>query len=102
MEGVYASTTIDEATKIMYVKIVNVGEGYADGTLNLNNCTIDTNKAEAVTLIRLASANGNDENTLDNPKNIYPQTSTIKASTPNKVDFKVPAFSINILKIKTK
>ncbi len=102
MEGVYASTTIDEATKTMYVKIVNVGEGYADGTLNLNNCTIDTNKAEAVTLIRLASANGNDENTLDNPKNIYPQTSTIKASTPNKVDFKVPAFSINILKIKTK
>ena len=102
MEGVYASTTIDEATKTMYVKIVNVGEGYADGTLNLKNCTIDTNKAEAVTLIRLASANGNDENTLDNPKNIYPQTSTIKASTPNKVDFKVPAFSINILKIKTK
>ncbi|MBO4565013.1 MAG: carbohydrate binding domain-containing protein [Bacteroidaceae bacterium] len=102
MEGVYASTTIDEATKTMYVKIVNVGEGYADGILNLKNCSIDTNKADAVTLIRLSSANGNDENTLDNPKNIYPQTSTIKTLGPNKVEFKVPAFSVNILKIKTK
>lgn len=102
MEGVYASTTIDEATKTLYVKIVNVGEGYADGILNLKNCSIDTNKAESITLIRLASASGNDENTLENPKNIYPQTSTIKASGPNKVEFKVPAFSVNILKIKTK
>ena len=84
----------------MYVKIVNVGEGYADGTLNLKNCSIDTNKADAVTLIRLASKDGNDENTLDNPKNIYPQTTTVKASNRNKVDFKVPAFSVNILKIK--
>ena len=100
MEGVYASTTIDAATKTMYVKIVNVGEGYADGTLNLKNCSIDTNKADAVTLIRLASKDGNDENTLDNPKNIYPQTTTVKASNRNKVDFKVPAFSVNILKIK--
>ena len=100
MEGVYASTTIDAATKTMYVKIVNVGEGFADGTLNLKNCSIDTNKADAVTLIRLASKDGNDENTLDNPKNIYPQTTTVKASNRNKVDFKVPAFSINILKIK--
>ena len=55
MEGVYASTTIDAATKTTYVKIVNVGEGFADGTLNLKNCSIDTNKADAVTLIRLAS-----------------------------------------------
>ena len=102
MEGVYASTTIDEATKTLYVKIVNVGEGYADGILNLKNCSIDTDKAESITLIRLASASGNDENTLENPKNIYPQTSTIKASGPNKVEFKVPAFSVNILKIKTK
>ena len=80
MEGVYASTTIDAATKTMYVKIVNVGEGFADGTLNLKNCSIDTNKSDAVTLIRLASKDGNDENTLDNPKNIYPQTTTVKAS----------------------
>ena len=100
MEGVYASTTIDAATKTMYVKIVNVGEGFADGTLNLKNCSIDTNKSDAVTLIRLASKDGNDENTLDNPKNIYPQTTTVKASSRNKVDFKVPAFSVNILKIK--
>lgn len=100
MEGVYASTTIDAATKTMYVKIVNVGEGFADGTLNLKNCSIDTNKSDAVTLIRLASKDGNDENTLDNPKNIYPQTTTVKASNRNKVDFKVPAFSVNILKIK--
>lgn len=100
MEGVYASTTIDTDTKTMYVKVVNVGEGFADGTLNLKNCSIDTKKADAVTIIRLASANGNDENTLDNPKNIYPETTTVKATGTNKVNFKVPAYSVNILKIK--
>jgi len=102
MEGVYATTTIDDATKTMYVKVVNVGEGEAEGTLNLKNCSIDTAKQGAVSLIRLASESGNDENTLDNPRKIYPTAATAKAASASKVDFQVPAFSINILKLKIK
>ncbi len=100
MEGVYASTTIDDATKTMYVKVVNVGEGFADGTINLSNCSVSTTDKSAVSLTRLSSADGNDENSLDNPKNIYPTAGSVKASSPTKIDFQVPAFSVNIIKVK--
>lgn len=100
MEGVYASTTIDDATKTMYVKVVNVGEGFADGTINLSNCSVNTSDKSAVSLTRLASADGNDENSLDNPKNIYPTAGAVKASSPTKIEFQVPAFSVNIITVK--
>ncbi len=102
MEGVYASTTIDDANKTMYVKVVNVGEGYADGVVNLKNCTVDTSDKSALSLLRLSSKDGNDENTLDSPKNIYPTVGDISATNPTTVKFQVPAFSVNILKIKIK
>ena len=102
MKGVYATTTIDDATKTMYVKIANIGDGKAPGTINLKNCQVNTAASDAITLIRLASASGEDENTLDNPRNIYPKTSNIKASADNKIDFDVPPFSINIIKVKLK
>ncbi|MCQ2256469.1 MAG: carbohydrate binding domain-containing protein [Bacteroidaceae bacterium] len=102
MEGVYATTTIDEQTNIMYVKVVNVGEGSADGVLNLANCQVDTSHADAVTLTRLSSASGDDENTLQNPRFIYPTSAEAKAADPHTVKFHVPAFSVNILKLQMK
>ncbi|MDE6770793.1 MAG: arabinosidase, partial [Muribaculaceae bacterium] len=102
MEGVYASTTIDDATKTMYVKVVNVGDGYADGVLNLANCAVDTSKDDALQLIRLSSEKGSDENTIANPNNITPVNAAIKAGSSNEVLFEVPAYSVNILKIKLK
>ena len=102
MEGVYATTTIDEAKKVMYVKVVNVGEGSAEGTLNLQNCQVNTAKAGAVSLTRLSSASGNDENTLQNPRAIYPTPAEAKATDPRTVKFQVPAFSVNILKLQLK
>ncbi len=103
MEGVYATTTIDEAEKTMYVKVVNVGEGSAPGTINLKNCSINTASSSAVTLTQLASAKGTDENTLDNPKAIYPRTMDITSSVASdKVQFAVAPFSVNIIKIRLK
>ena len=102
MEGVYASTTIDEASKMMYVKVVNVGEGYADGTLNLKNCQVDTSNETSLRLIRLFSEKGTDENSLDEPRKIYPGEGRIKAESPTEVLFEVPGYSVNILKIKLK
>lgn len=99
MEGVYVSTTIDEANNIMYVKVVNLGEGFAPGRINLSNCNIDTSVSDAVTITRLSSVNGTDENTLDNPKKIYPVTTVLKAKS-DKVYFDVMPFSVNVLKIR--
>ncbi|MCQ2197058.1 MAG: carbohydrate binding domain-containing protein [Bacteroidaceae bacterium] len=100
MEGVYASTTIDEAQKVMYVKVVNLGEGSAPGTINLKNCQIDVQATQPAMLTQLASQSGNDENTLLNPKAIYPRDITAKVVNGNTVEFNVAPFSVNIVKIK--
>ena len=102
MEGIYASTTINEEDKTMYVKVVNVGEGFAGGVLNLKNCAVNTAEKDAVSLIRLSSESGEDENTLDNPTNIAPTAADAKAKSDTQVTFSVPAYSINILKIRLK
>lgn len=102
MEGVYASTTIDDAAKIMYVKVVNVGDGSADGVINLANCEIDTGKVDALQLIRLSAENGSEENTIANPHNIKPVNASITTGKNNEVLFDVPAYSVNIIKIKLK
>lgn len=95
MKGVYASTTYDEATDEMIVKVVNVGEGHAPGTINFKNFT-----GKSARLIRLSSASGDDENTLDNPFNISPKEGTVRLTTPSKVEFEVPAYSVNIIRVK--
>ncbi|MDE7347052.1 MAG: carbohydrate binding domain-containing protein [Muribaculaceae bacterium] len=102
MEGVFASTTIDDASKTMYVKVVNIGDGYADGIINLANCTVDTDKPQALQLIRLSAADGSEENTIADPHHINPVNATVKAGKPNEVLFNVPAFSVNIIKIPIK
>ena len=56
---------------------------------------------EAVTLTQLAAADGTDENTLDNPRFIFPKCTEITSGkTSDRVKFDVAPFSVNILKIK--
>ncbi len=102
MEGVFASTTIDDAAKIMYVKVVNLGDGHADGIVNLANCAIDTDKDDALQLIRLSAENGNEENSIPDPRHIYPTPGSIRAGNAGEVLFDVPAYSVNIIKIALK
>ena len=102
MEGVYASTTIDDAAKMMYVKVVNVGDGHAPAVINLKNCAVNNADGAGVEIIRLASAKGTDENTLDNPKAIYPRKAAAIVAQPSTVVFEVPPFSVNIVKVKLK
>ena len=64
---------------------------------------MNTAEEDAVTLTRLAAASGEDENTLDDPTHIYPTPAKAKAASGgSKVIFDVPAFSVNILKIRLK
>ncbi|MDE6022847.1 MAG: hypothetical protein K2G13_05015, partial [Muribaculaceae bacterium] len=101
-EGVYASTTIDDDAKMMYVKVVNVGNGYADGVIKLSNCSVDTTKRDALQLIRLSADSGSEENTIDNPDRIIPVIASAGFGDSNDVLFEVPAFSVNIIKIPLK
>lgn len=99
-DGVFASTTIDDDAKTMYIKVVNLGDGYADGIIRLTNCQIDTAKDDALQLIRLASESGADENSIDNPCRICPVQATIQAESPSEIHFDVPAYSATIIKTK--
>lgn len=101
-DGVYASTTIDDASKTMYVKIVNVGDGYAEGIINLANCAVDMSKDNALQLFRLSSDKGSDENTITNPNKITPEKANIKAENSKEIRFDVPAYSVNIVKVNIK
>ncbi len=98
-DGVYVSTTVDDSNGIMYVKVVNVGDGSADGIINLSNCTVDNGRPEELKLIRLSAESGGEENTIDNPHHINPVNVGVKTGSRNEVKFDVPAFSVNILRI---
>lgn len=95
MSGIYATTTLDEKTGEMIVKVVNVGEGTVPATINLKNFN-----AKSAQIIRLASQSGDDENTLQTPKAIFPTTLPAGIVDGNKVTFTLPSYSINILRIK--
>lgn len=94
MKGVYASTTLDERTGELIVKVVNTGWGEVPGEISLKNFN-----AKSATLTRLSSKDGNDENTLQTPNNIIPQTAPVTVAA-GKVTFQVPSYSLNIIRIK--
>lgn len=96
MQGVFASTTLDENTNELIIKVVNTGWGTVPGSINLQNC-----KAKTATLERLTSEKGSDENTLEEPEKIIPTQEEIHiAQQGSKLLFDVPSYSINVIRAK--
>ena len=94
MSGVFASTTYDETSNEMIVKVVNVGEGTVPATINLAHFP-----AKSAKIIRLSSASGEDENSLDNPENIHPITENVSLTSQDKLTFQLQSYSVNIIRI---
>lgn len=94
MTGVYASSTIDDETGEMIIKIVNSGWGSVPGEISLSNFT-----PRSATLTRLSSTSGDDENTLSSPRSIVPQSGDVSVSG-NLLRFDVPSYSLNIIRVK--
>ena len=92
--GVFSSATIDEQTGELIVKIVNSQEEGTTAQLNLKNFNVGSAKA-----IRLASLSGEDENTLQQPTNIYPTEHEL-SPVGNTIEVELPAYSLNIVRIK--
>ncbi|MCH5311918.1 MAG: carbohydrate binding domain-containing protein [Prevotella sp.] len=92
--GVYSSATIDETTGELIVKIVNSQEEGTTAKLNLWNFD-----AKSAKLIRLRANDGEDENTLSTPTNISPTQHELSPEG-NTVEVELPAFSLNIIRIK--
>ncbi|MBR3480954.1 MAG: carbohydrate binding domain-containing protein [Prevotella sp.] len=91
--GVYSSATIDEQSGELIVKIVNSQEEGTTARLNVSNFPV-----KGAHLIQLRANNGEDENTLEQPTNIFPTQHELSPEG-QAVDVELPAYSLSIVRI---
>lgn len=92
--GLFTSASIDEATGEMIVKVANTSSTQTTADLRLKNFSPRSARA-----IRLMSANGKDENTIDQPTAVYPVEETLTVGKDG-ILLDVPAYSLSIVRIK--
>lgn len=90
--AIYQSVQIDEETGELIVKIVNPTSQEQTLCLNARNMTLGGGK-----VYRLASADGTDENTMDNPRNVAPTEESVSASDLSAL--RIPAYSLSIYRL---
>ena len=91
--GVFSSATIDEQSGELIVKIVNSQEEGTTARLNVSNFPV-----KSARLIQLRAGSGEDENTLQQPTNIYPTQHELSPEGQT-VEVELPAYSLNIVRI---
>ena len=91
---VFSSATIDDQTGELIVKIVNSRDEGTTARLNISNFAVKRAK-----LIRLRANTGYDENTLQQPTSISPTEHELSPNN-NSIDIELPAYSLNIIRIK--
>lgn len=92
--GFFSTATLDEKTGEVIVKLANTSADHTTARINVYGKTISNGK-----LIRLTAKNGTDENTIDNPTNVYP-TETYITTDKDGVEIEVPAYSLSVLRLK--
>ena len=91
-QRIYQSVQLDEENGILYLKVVNPNAEASTLHLDLQNM-----KAESGTVIRLASQEGTDENSMDTPFAVVPS----EEQTLSDVDeLQIPGYSLNVFKLK--
>lgn len=88
----YQSAQLDEENGLLYLKVVNPNAQAATLNLNLKNM-----KATSGTVVRLASAEETDENTMDEPEKVVP---TDEQALDDMSKLEIPAYSLNVFKLK--
>ena len=94
LPGVFSTATLDEHTGEVILKVANTSSENTTADIRLQGKTISSGK-----LIRLAAKNGKEENTIDNPTNIYP-TETFVTTSSNGAVVEIPANSLSIFRLK--
>lgn len=95
--NLYASAVKDINTKEVIVKLVNTSATAQDITVDLKGSKL----AAKGSVITLASANLQDENTFAEPKKISPKESEYNLKG-QKAQMNLPAYSVTVLKLKMK
>lgn len=92
--GIFSTATLDENTGEVILKIVNTSSENTTAKINLRGKDVSSGR-----LIRLSSKRGTDENTVDNPTNVYP-VETFVSTSANGLELEIPSTSLNILRLK--
>ena len=92
----YVVSGYDENTGELIVKFVNATEEPFTTSINLQNVTSVERKGKVVTL---TSADPKDENTLDDPKRVFPRESTFNKFS-GQFDYTFEPWSFTVLRIK--
>ena len=94
--NLYASAVKDVNSKEIIVKLVNTASTASDISIDLKGAKLGSKGS----LIRLVSANLQDENTFADPKKITPKQSEYKITKGNQ-QLNLPPYSVTVLKLKT-
>jgi len=94
--NLYASAVKDVNSKEIIVKLVNTASTASDISIDLKGAKLGSKGS----LIRLVSANLQDENTFADPKKITPKQSEYKI-TKGSQQLNLPPYSVTVLKLKT-
>ena len=94
LPGIFSTATLDENTGEVILKIANTSTEHTTAKINLQGKEIKNGK-----LIRLSAKNGLEENTIDNPTNIYPVENYV-TTEKNGATVEIPASSLNIIRLK--
>ena len=99
-DGLFASSVYDKTTDEVLVKVVNTSKQAQPVTLNLKGIKGDRN---AQTLTLSWSGSMDDENTLDQPERIKPQTGSLQCTSAKStlvVSDQLPPMSFRLYKVK--
>jgi alpha-L-arabinofuranosidase len=93
---VFGNATYSPDNKILYVKVVNPTNGTAKFNLQVKGSLSVSDPVLTV----LSSSSSDDENTMANPKKVYPQQKTATVQD-GVVSFNLQPYSLNILQLNT-
>lgn len=92
--GLYQTASLDKETGEVIVKLANTSMLKTTARVHVNGLTPTTAR-----VIRLTSASGNDENSLEEPTKVYPTEQQLSPEN-GVVEVTLPASSLNIIRMK--
>lgn len=92
--GIFSTATLDELQGDVIVKIANTSEENTTCQIDLDGYQVKQGE-----VIRLSSAKGIHENSIDTPTLVVPMTETVSPHH-DKLQLTIPAFSLNIVRLK--
>lgn len=93
--NVYVSSSVDDESGLMYVKLVNTTDKDYDITMNIANAS-----AEEADVIVLTSESETDENTLYNSDKVIPRQGNLPTVVPDKLEYRSPAHSLSVVTVR--